>query len=105
MIKTIVVPTDGSAHAKKAVDLAADIAEKYDARMVILHVLMRHTSESDIETLCEENAMPESLAKKFEELRDSYVEMAAATYEPGPIFLLMPDDLLKEVGDLILNNA
>ena len=105
MIKTIVVPTDGSSHAKKACDLAADIAEKYGARMIILHVLMRHTSESDIETLCEENAMPESLAKKFKDLRDSYVEMAAATYEPGPIFLLMPDDLLKEVGDLILNNA
>ena len=39
MIKTIVVPTDGSSHAKKAIDLAADIAEKYGARLVILHVL------------------------------------------------------------------
>ena len=39
MIKTILVPTDGSEHAKKAVLLAADIAEKFDARMVILHVL------------------------------------------------------------------
>jgi nucleotide-binding universal stress UspA family protein len=39
MIKTILVPTDGSEHAKKAVLLAADIAEKFDARMVVLHVL------------------------------------------------------------------
>jgi len=105
MIKTIVVPTDGSSHSKKAIDLAADIAEKYGARMVILHVLMRHTSESDIEALCEENAMPDALAKKFEDLRESYLEMAAAAYEPGPIFILMPDDLLREVGDLILKNA
>ena len=43
MIKTILVPTDGSGHAKKAVDLAAEIAEKYGARLVILHVLLRHT--------------------------------------------------------------
>jgi nucleotide-binding universal stress UspA family protein len=39
MIKTILVPTDGSEHAKKAVLLAADIAEKFDARLVVLHVL------------------------------------------------------------------
>jgi nucleotide-binding universal stress UspA family protein len=39
MIKTILVPTDGSEHAKKAVLLAADIAEKFDARMVVLHVM------------------------------------------------------------------
>ncbi len=39
MIKTILVPTDGSEHAKKAVLLASDIAEKFDARMVVLHVL------------------------------------------------------------------
>jgi nucleotide-binding universal stress UspA family protein len=41
MIKTILVPTDGSEHANKAVTLAADIAEKYDARLVLLHVMPR----------------------------------------------------------------
>ena len=41
MIKTILVPTDGSEHAKKAVILAADIADKYDSRMVVLHVLSK----------------------------------------------------------------
>ena len=105
MIKTIVVPTDGSAHAEKAIDLAADLAEKYGARMVILHVLMRHTSESDIETLCKENAIPESLAKKFEDLREAYMEMATTSYEAGPIFILVPEDILREVGELILGNA
>jgi nucleotide-binding universal stress UspA family protein len=105
MIKTVVVPTDGSAHAKKAIDLAADIAEKYDARMVILHVLLRHTSESDIETLCKENAVSDVLAKKIENLRESHLEMMAATYEPGAVFIIIPDDILKEVGDLVLGNA
>ena len=105
MIKTIVVPTDGSSHAKKAIDLAADIAEKYGARLVILHVLLRHTSESDIEALCKENAMPNALEKQFEDLQKRYLEMAASSYEPGPIFIIMPDSLLKMVGDLILKNA
>lgn len=105
MIKTIVVPTDGSAHAKKAVELATDMAEKYGARMVILHVLMRHTSESDIEILSKENAMPASLEKKFEELRDSYLDMAAAAYDAGPIAILVPDEILAEVASLILDHA
>lgn len=39
MIKTILVPTDGSDHAEKAVALASDIAEKYGARLVFLHVV------------------------------------------------------------------
>ena len=39
MIKSILVPTDGSEHAKKAVLLAADIAEKYGSRLVLLHVV------------------------------------------------------------------
>lgn len=105
MIKTILVPTDGSSHAKKAIDLAADIAQKYDAKLVILHVLLRHTSESDIEVLCKENAMPTALAKEFDDLREKYLELATTMYEPGPIFIIMPDSLLKLVGDLILKNA
>ncbi|MEE8334444.1 MAG: universal stress protein [Alphaproteobacteria bacterium] len=105
MIKTIVVPTDGSDHAKKAVDLAADIAEKYGARLVILHALLRHTSESDIEALCREIAMPDALAKKFKDLRKAFLDMVAASYEAGPISIPIPDDILNEVGDLILDNA
>jgi nucleotide-binding universal stress UspA family protein len=105
MIKTIVVPTDGSAHAKKAIDLAADMAGKYGARMVILHVMMRHTSESDIEILSKENAMPASLEEKFKDLRESYLEMAAASYDAGPIAILVPDEILAEVGNLVLDNA
>ena len=39
MFETILVPTDGSEHAGKAVQLAADIAGKYQARLVLLHVM------------------------------------------------------------------
>ncbi len=105
MFKTIVVPTDGSVHSKKAIDLAADIADKYDARLIIVHVLMRHASESELEAVCKEIKMPESLAKKFEEMRQAFVEMAAVTYEAGPVFIPVPDDVLNEVGNLILDNS
>lgn len=105
MIKTIVVPTDGSEHAKKAIDLASDIADKYDARMVIVHALLRHASESELEALCKEITMPESLEKKFEEIRENFVEMVTSAYEPGYISIIVPDDILNEVGNLVLENA
>ncbi len=39
MFKTILVATDGSDHAKRAVGLAADLAKKYKAKLVALHVM------------------------------------------------------------------
>ena len=38
MIKSILVPVDGSEHFGKALTLAVDIAEKYDATLSVLFV-------------------------------------------------------------------
>jgi nucleotide-binding universal stress UspA family protein len=39
MIEKILVPTDGSEHARKAVEFACDLAVKYGATVYILHVI------------------------------------------------------------------
>ena len=39
MVETLLVPTDGSDHADKAVALAADIASRYGAGIILLYVL------------------------------------------------------------------
>jgi nucleotide-binding universal stress UspA family protein len=47
MLKRVVIATDGSDHAKKAVAFGADIAAKYGAEVVLVHVLLRdHLSEA-----------------------------------------------------------
>ena len=66
MINTIIVPTDGSEHALKAVDHAADLAAKYGARVVILHSLLRNASASEIRTLSGEITIPDHLKKKLD---------------------------------------
>lgn len=38
-MKNILVAVDGSDHAKRAVELAADIAVKYDAKLVLVHAI------------------------------------------------------------------
>jgi len=39
MVKKILVPTDGSDHARRAIDLATDIASQYGAMLYLLHVV------------------------------------------------------------------
>lgn len=41
MFNKILVPVDGSNHAGKAVRIAGDLAAKYDAELILLHVLLR----------------------------------------------------------------
>lgn len=39
MLKTILVPFDGSAYANRALDYASNFAAKYDAKLVLLHAV------------------------------------------------------------------
>jgi nucleotide-binding universal stress UspA family protein len=39
VIKKILVPTDGSGHAKRAVEFASDLASNYGAALHLMHVL------------------------------------------------------------------
>ena len=44
MINKILVPLDGSEYSKRALELACDLAEKYEAELHLLHVIL--TGES-----------------------------------------------------------
>ena len=48
MIGTILTAVDGSEHAERALHLAADMADKHGARLVILHVLMEQADSEDL---------------------------------------------------------
>ena len=93
MMKTILVPTDGSDHADKAVSLAADIAEKYQARLVLLHVLLR-------------KEMPETL-RHMAEVEYKIESERVVTIPQSGIYdkEVVPRALLEVVGRHILDNA
>lgn len=48
VVRTIVAPTDGSDHAMKAVSLACDLASRYDAKLILLHILSHKLSRSQL---------------------------------------------------------
>jgi len=69
MIKKVLIATDGSSHARKAVAFGSDIAAKYGAEVVLVHVLLRgEVPESlrhmaEVEHLSGEGGQP--LARAF----------------------------------------
>ncbi len=73
MITNIVVPVDGSKHSVKAVELASDLASKYDASITLLHVLLR-------------GHMPEGLKKAME------IEVGKPKAKVDPVYL--PNSIL-----------
>jgi len=52
-VKHILVAVDGSDHAQRAVELAADIAQKYDAGLILVHVLDNKPLSADVSHLAD----------------------------------------------------
>ena len=109
MIKTILVPTDGSDHAKEAISLACDVAAKYDARVVFLHVLLRGALASDLRKMIDVAKLPDPIREEFDRSEKMQMNAAAATaataYGVGPSFFPLSDEVLVGVGNVLLENA
>lgn len=104
MIRTILVPTDGSDHADKAVLLASDLASKYDAHLVFLHVLLGDATMADIRAIMEGHDLSREMGQQLDRLDEMQVAASIATedvYIPIPL----PGDLLEAVGNIILADA
>jgi nucleotide-binding universal stress UspA family protein len=102
MLKTILVPTDGSAHAKKAVDLAGDLAATSGAKIVLLHVLLRgHMPEglmraAQVEHIGESHDKPSNLVNIPQEI------MARVE---GKMGTQLPLQVLEFIGKRVLAGA
>jgi nucleotide-binding universal stress UspA family protein len=48
MVKKILVATDGSGHARKAVEYASDIGAKYNAKVFLVHVVSERGIPEDV---------------------------------------------------------
>lgn len=111
IVKKVLVATDGSDTSKRAVDYAIDMASKYNAKLVILHVLnlliprgrMRLSSASD--KVHEEDRrmariLLEDAQKKAEE---KHVEATAELVEDHmPVYGEIIMCAEREIADLIV---
>ena len=77
MFKNILCPTDGSDHANKALSLAAELAEKYDARLLLVHILLRNVDTRELRRFAETEGLTKTVAGEISRLMevDSRVEI------------------------------
>ncbi len=77
MFKKILCPVDGSDHANKALTLAIDLATKYEAGLVILHVLLRNADAPELKRFAEIEGLTKTVASEVNRLQgvDSRAEI------------------------------
>ena len=68
MFETILAPTDGSEHAGRAMDAAVDIAARYDASLIVLHVALHHASAQEVEHILEGSDIASSIRRDIDRL-------------------------------------
>lgn len=88
----ILVPVDGSNHSLKALHIACDLANKYDARIILLHVLSANKQAQEILGLTIANMFDTELKKELQKVADRGTG-AVSTY------------LLEAVGEKVLEIA
>jgi len=102
MIKNILCALDGSSNADKALDLAVEMAQKFDAGLVLFHVLMRNLDPDEIRRFSEvEGLTKESVAEV------TRLQMVDSRIEVGHPYATksIPSSVLVELGQHILKSA
>lgn len=108
MIKTILVPTDGSDHADKAVMFASDLASKYDARIVFLHVFLSDATPANIRSVIDTQKLSKSAREeleRFDEMQMKIFAAAGAATAFVPVSISVSGEVLHAVGNVVLDDA
>lgn len=105
MFSTILIGLDGSDGGRAAVPVAADLARRYEARIVIAHVDERVAAKGGVVPVrADEDRVQEELRKQAEELTARGIETTVETLRlvlGGPAHAL--EQLAKQVeADLIV---
>ena len=101
----ILIATDGSDHANKAVGFGADLAAKYGAEVVLVHVLLRDALSENLRHMAEVEHLASGGGKPLSEA------VAACPEGRFPIASLLPksaqtpDGVLLAVAEMVLSDA
>jgi nucleotide-binding universal stress UspA family protein len=110
MISTVAVGLDGSATASKAVDMAAELARRFDAELVLLSVYKRGDpapldGDAELDFAAHPGARQGELISRTERrLKDAGVRCSTRTGEgnPGDVLVRLAEDCSADV--LVVGN-
>jgi nucleotide-binding universal stress UspA family protein len=85
MIETVLIPVDGSGAARRAVEFGTDLAKRYGARVVLLHVLVHQNLADALRGLSDvERTAGGGLAGLAGALGDLPLDSIVSADETGP---------------------
>lgn len=102
MFKTILCPIDGSDHANKALTISIDLAKKYDARLRLLHVLLRNVDARELKRFAEIEGLTRPVASEINRL--SGVDSRAEIMRLRDVETI-PSGLLVDIAEHIVGVA
>ncbi len=106
MINKVLIATDGSEHATKAVALGADIASKYGAGVVLIHVFLRNELSENLRHAAEVENLA---AQGGQPLAKAIASVPFARYPANIQFSegdgTTSDEVLRAVGEHVLDHA
>lgn len=103
MIEKILVATDGSSHAAKAVDLAASLAAQYGAKLKIVHVLMHGRPPEELQRMAEVENLVRHVQSTMPAMDNVPATMAGIFHETESAS--RTGEIVAAIGDKLLDGA
>ena len=104
MFKNIILATDGSKHAGRATDVAADIAARYGATLTLLTVVPASLSLSKIEAMPQARKFSKEVKADIAHFRDA-VEFKSHRLAKATKLLPAPPSAIQALGEGVLDAA
>ena len=104
MFTRILCSTDGSDHSSKALDLAIDLAQKYDTSLIIMHVPHRSENIDALQRFAEFEGLAQPVNTEMKRLQSMDDRVSLATGSAFQESAVSPR-LLVDIGQHILDGA
>ncbi|MDA9983320.1 universal stress protein [Gammaproteobacteria bacterium] len=102
MISTIIAPMDGTEQSDNALRFASEIAQKYDARLILVHSMLRGTSVPVMQDIADGKGFLEQIKDDFAQVETIPIATVAGVAAPMEV---LSDETLEKFGRLLLKSA
>ena len=99
--KRILVPTDGSGAAERAVGLASDLANRYGAELVLLYVMWRGPSLEQLRGTIDMEKLSKAARDELDPALHPVAERVSANFIPP----VVSRDALREIAEQVLQRG
>ena len=105
MFKTILVAVDGSANSRRAVDVAADLAECHQAAAILLHVIPDEPLPKEILKMIAKGEVTESRMEILQDSAEIILQDARERFEKAGLSEAKSDFVIGDPASRILEYA